>query len=86
MPFDVNLKEKECVMCKKPYIPSRASQLYCTDECRNEQKRIRSKEFREKQKATKKNKKKSLRTIATEARKAGMSYGKYVAMLEMEEK
>lgn len=86
MPFDVNLKEKECVMCKKPYKPIKASQLYCTAECRKESVRLRSIEFRAKQKATKKSKKKSLRTIATEARKAGMSYGKYVAMLEMAEK
>lgn len=86
MKFDVNLNEKECAICKKTYIPRRASQLYCSDECRNEQKRISSKKYRANRKRTKNDMKNSLQTIITEARKAGMSYGKYVAMLEMKEK
>ena len=73
----------KCKWCKKEFIPLRHTQTYCSVECRTistrERDRERERKVRE-EKRMGKNKKSMLRELAIEARKAGMTYGQYVAM------
>ena len=77
---------KNCNWCKKEFTPTKTGQLYCCLECRRAKGREnerQSKEF-ERMKRKGKFKNKSLRNIALEAKNAGMSYGQYVAKMEMQ--
>ena len=88
---DRGMEERICNTCEKSYIPKRKDQVYCCAECRNQgfKKYLRAYgiEAREKkrqekvEKVKKKEKPSSLVDIAVEARKAGMTYGQYVAKM-----
>lgn len=82
-------QEKNCLVCGKRFMAKRIDQVYCGANCRKiafkkyrkewgEETRARERELKaEKMKKPKIN---SVAEIAVEARKAGMSYGQYVAM------
>lgn len=84
---------KTCELCGKQFIPTTKNARYCGEECRIKVKRQRTKEWQAKRKQEKKEQRKQefkrlvakneLKELTIEARKHGMSYGKYVALLEM---
>ena len=75
-------EERKCAYCGETFIVKRSSsRIYCTSEC----KKMKNNSVKaENRKEKKKKKPPTVRDIAVEARKHGMSYGKYVAMKEME--
>ena len=73
-------KPRLCKWCGKYYIPEANGQLYCKPECYD-----KSYEYRHQSKKKKKSNAKEIADIDAAARKAGMSYGKYVAMMIMQE-
>jgi len=89
------MKANDCRICTKEFTYNKGFQLTCCPECSEEQKAILyrwKKELakRERAKAPKKKKEpkpkkkkiKSLSEVASEARKAGMNYGEYIARTE----
>lgn len=74
----IQVIEKECLFCGSKFKQMGHSQIYCSPKCgKAMRKSIRKKEPRKpKQKLS------SLREMTIEARKHGMSYGKYVALKE----
>lgn len=74
--------EKNCACCGNPFVVTTHSRIYCSEECYKSMKAI----LRKKDKPKKKSKKKvaSLRDMAKEAREHGMTYGQYVAQIEMQ--
>lgn len=68
-----------CKNCGNQFLTMRHNKAYCSEECKNAKRRKREAAEREKN-GKKKHKNKSLRELAVEARKHGMSYGQYVAM------
>ena len=80
------MHEKECVICKVKFTTNKKIKLCCSEECRNERKRIIAIEYRKKKKAMeelnsdKKEEKPSLDCILKEMPKSGISYGKYIAI------
>ena len=70
--------EKNCEYCGKEFTQRGHKQIDCSVECR---KNI-MKSSAWKQRVSKPKKPSSIKEMAIEARKHGMSYGKYVAMLE----
>ena len=73
--------EKECTCCGKKFTQNGHKQVYCSPECRKEMRRSTEKAKRQSKPKTKK-KGSNLRDLNREAMQHGMSYGKYVAMLE----
>ena len=72
--------------CKKTFVPKRKTQWFCCNECRikwNSEIIKSTKKVNEADVKTKRNPKRSLQDISNEARKLDMSYGQYVAMIEM---
>ena len=89
------IKTKNCAICGNEFSPTRANAIYCCKECariggkqivREREKRERQEDRNYLQKTKqKKPPKNSLEDIAARARAAGMTYGKYVAMLYVQE-
>lgn len=80
--------ERKCEVCGRPYVTNKANAKYCGQKCSKEGIRRVNAENRkiqsENKKAEKKKKKdnqKAIVNIAVEAKKAGMSYGQYVAKM-----
>jgi ribosomal protein L20 len=73
-------KPRLCKWCGKYYIPEANGQLYCKPDCYD-----KSYEYRHQPKKKKKNNAEEIAEINSAAMKAGMSYGKYVAMQYMKE-
>ena len=83
-------KTIECACCGKVFQKKCGSQKYCGKQCSEKMEKIiqrqweikNSKEYKDIEQKRKKEKiGKSIRDINAEALKAGMSYGKYVAMM-----
>lgn len=79
-------KIKVCLNCGKEYIPTKGNQKYCSAECKKIvmkwQQRQAALLYKEKTKKSRLSREK-IDEIAVKARKAGMSYGKYVSLIEM---
>ena len=76
--------EKVCQYCGKTFIQVGYARKYCSQECSDAMNKARTKPAQgEKIKKTRK-KSTSLRVIAREANKRGMTYGQYVAQMEMQ--
>lgn len=73
-------KPRLCKWCGKYYTQEKNGQLYCTQDCYDN-----SYAYRHPKKKKKKSNMQEIADIDAAARKAGMSYGKYVAMLMMQE-
>ena len=82
-----------CPVCGKEFPRNRANHTYCSDECKRENERAREALKRSperkprgsseiEKKAVVKKRQKPIINLAVEARKRGLSYGQYVAMLE----
>lgn len=66
----------------------KAGQIYCCTECRLKGASVLKKEYLRKENEDKKGvieRRKALTDVARKAREAGMTYGKYVAMMEMKQ-
>ena len=78
--------KKNCTVCGKEFDAYTKNQKFCSPECKKESDRINNQWYRQKQAEERKKRqeqikrKKAVADIAAEARKAGMSYGKYVAL------
>lgn len=72
---------KKCAYCGSDFVYNIHNKQYCSKECAYAFKLKSEKEERKAHK-TKPKKGKTVRDIAREAREHGMTYGKYVAMLE----
>lgn len=73
-----------CVVCNNPYVATRIDSKTCSKVCSKQWNKISSKMANEKareQKKQEKKKKMMVNDIAVEARKAGMTYGQYVAKM-----
>lgn len=79
-----------CKICGKEFIAHTALRKLCSDECKRENNIINATEHNKKIKEIKENAKKekeqraTIVDIAVKARKAGMTYGQYTAMLMMQ--
>ncbi len=72
--------DKICGKCGKPFTALAPNRKYCSTEC---SRKANADCRRVRLGITKKKKVSSLRQVAVEARKAGMTYGQYVAQMEM---
>ena len=72
--------EKECLYCGKLFKQMGHKQKYCSMECRKEM--TKSNERRKAMEKKPKKKVSTLKEVTMEARKHGMTYGKYVALIE----
>ncbi len=74
---------KICERCGKTFTPRGTVDKYCSDDCRyavqKERSRTYNRNYKAKKKAPKPEQKRSIGEIALAAKKAGMSYGEYVA-------
>lgn len=88
-------KIKKCDICSKEYLATSERRRYCSDPCRKEANRrnIRERNRQRAEKAKesvlievpeKKKKEMSLTEMAAAARKAGMTYGQYMAKMELQ--
>ena len=68
---------KKCVICGKEYKSISVRALTCGKDCRNEYRRRKDREKR----SAKTCRNSTLDDVLRKAREAGMSYGKYVAMM-----
>lgn len=77
---------KKCVICGKNYVAKRSNSRCCgNSECAKKHYRMAQIEWNrnnKKKKQTTKNNKTSIIDVERNAKKFGMSYGQYVAMLE----
>lgn len=72
---------RKCALCNTNFTPKNSNQKYCSSECADFMERKRQAEYKLRHNPkTRINK--SLNQLANEAINHGMSYGKYVAMLE----
>ena len=69
---------KKCVICGKEYKSISVRALTCGKDCRNEYRRRKDREKR----SVKTCRNSTLDNVLGKAREAGMSYGKYVAMMD----
>jgi len=76
------LEEKNCAICSSRFQPTRSWQLCCSKECTYERQKIMARWNKKTKPKVKKVKKLSLQELSVEARKHGMSYGKYIALVE----
>lgn len=74
------LEIRKCCICGKEFEACQHNHICCSSECRYEKTKRDSRT--RKRARRKKDKPKSLRELSVEATAHGMSYGKYVAMLE----
>ena len=83
-----NFKPKEvervCVYCGKTFINVGHKRKYCSQECSDVMKKTQTKEAQNNAKRKPRKKSTSLRDMAKEAREHGMTYGQYVAKIEMQ--
>lgn len=81
--------KKICATCGKEFGTWSNNQRYCCEECKRYSRVKNVEAYKEKQEKKKlkyeaeQKKKHAVIDIAVEARKAGMSYGKYVAMMKL---
>lgn len=78
---------RNCRLCGKEFIPQSNAQHFCNEKCRNENKnnRIREKEKEKRQTMHKSRVKRlTLQELAMQSKLAGVSYGQYVAQIEMQ--
>ena len=78
-------KTDNCKICGKEFVSKCFATKCCSDECKKENARINGKKWTDMQKALKpkkKEKKLTVTEIAAMAKKAGVSYGQYVAQME----
>lgn len=81
--------QKTCAVCGKEFGAWNTNQKFCSQNCKHEASLKSGESYREKQRekaeqqAKECKKKQAVVNIAAEARKAGMSYGKYVAMMNL---
>lgn len=68
---------KKCIICGKPFETICGRALTCGKDCRNAYNREKRREQREKTHSNG-----NLDDVLKKARKAGLSYGKYVAMMD----
>lgn len=73
-----NVYTKKCVICGKEYKSISVRALTCGKDCRNEYRRRKDREKR----SAKTCRNSTLDDVLRKAREAGMSYGKYVAMMD----
>ena len=81
------MQKRKCVICGKSFGSERYNAKYCSETCKDKGRQAITKENEriKRERATKarkarKNSQKQLINISAEAKKAGMSYGQYVAM------
>ena len=72
-----------CDECGQEFERVNNNQRYCSAECKANMQKKRMAIYAEKKIKKKMNKMPALIDISAEARKAGMSYGKYVAMMKL---
>ncbi len=72
-------KNKRCAICYTWFSPNSNSQIYCSKECKG----FATKKI-DQEKKPKKKKVESLTKLQKEASKLGMSYGMYVAQMQMQ--
>lgn len=72
------MRKIECKGCGKIFLPTAPNGCYCSPECRHEAKKLKYRQYYRKKRTPKNN----LNDIAKEALSKGISYGKYVALLE----
>lgn len=81
--------EKVCKICAKEFIAKCKTTKCCSKECKIENAKINQKLWVDRQKQLKAKKKKekklTVTDLAVKARKLGMSYGQYTAMLYVQE-
>jgi predicted nucleic acid-binding Zn ribbon protein len=75
--------EKVCPYCGKTFIQVGSFRKYCSQECSDAMNKDRTKPADVEPKKKRRKKPTSLRVIAKEARKHGMTYGQYVAQMEI---
>ena len=69
--------QKKCKHCGKEFNSSKVNKLYCSDECKKKSRKNMSRKRKGRKYAGKPNA--AVIDVAVKARKAGMSYGQYVA-------
>lgn len=81
-------EERICAVCGNEFIATRANAKYCSEECLAEGLRMRTRrnerekaERKREERKRRKESQKAIIDIAVEAKKAGMSYGQYVAVM-----
>lgn len=80
-----------CIVCGGDYIARNHNSRICSNECKRKRAAVmvdaRMKRMKENEaaKKTKGGKEKTLTELAIEARKHGMTYGQYVAQLELQD-
>ena len=75
---------KTCAICGKEFLAQRITKICCSTDCSKKRNNEMVKSIQKKarsQKSKKPKKKETLSEIAVKARKAGMTYGQYVAMM-----
>ena len=82
---------RKCAVCSRRYITTRANKKYCSTKCADIGEKRAAKKNSTKQESKKiiaqkkrEERRKAIIDIAAEARKHGMSYGQYVAKMELE--
>jgi hypothetical protein len=75
-----NMTEKKCPYCNKYFMTNSHQRIYCSDDCGKAMRAFMRKKSKPKPKKKTVN---PLRDIAIEARKHGMSYGQYVAHMNI---
>ena len=79
-----------CKICGKQFTANTVRKMLCSEECKRENRIRKATEYNKKIKEIKENAKKekeqreTIVDIAVEAKKAGMTYGQYTAMLIMQ--
>ena len=74
--------ERVCAYCGKAFINVGHTRKYCTQECSDVMKKKQTMESQNNAKKKPRKKSTSLRMMVREANERGMTYGKYVAMIE----
>lgn len=77
---------RKCAVCGNYFVATRINAECCSDDCKHTRRLKLEKELREQNKSEvrskpRKRNKNSITDIAVEARKAGMTYGQYVAKM-----
>lgn len=82
---------RKCAICSRRYTTTRANKKYCSTKCADIGEKRAAKKNSTKQESKKviaqkkrEERRKAIIDIAVEAKKHGMSYGQYVAKMELE--
>ena len=75
---------RKCIICNKTFVANTPNKKCCSNECTKIKNRMNATRYNKEVRGNGKKPKKSLSftDIAVKAKQAGMSYGKYVAMIE----